>query len=250
MRLRSPSQEVARDCLTCLSSVSRASESGRFGSCRASPSMPSAQRALRTEGQARKAAAFRSGAILVDRARTFWTMTLWDDEAAMRRYILAGVHRQAMPKLVRGCDEASDVHWTQPAAAPPSQARRISGGARTDARPRFDTPVRSTQRWTTVCRARRAAVRSHSGLLMAGREASLEAGATGFFALGGVSAHIRAGDPGASHQRPPSPPRRPEPAAQRPQGPAPFVFFGAAGWIDRRAGPVDPSDGSVLEYHR
>ena len=171
---------------------------------------------LRTERQARRAAALRSGAILVDRAWTFWTMTLWDDKAARRRDILAGAHRQAMPKLVHWCDEASDVHWTRPGAAPPSRARRISGGARTDARPRFDTPVRSTQRWTTVCRARRGAVRSHPGPLMAGREASLEAGATGFFALGGVSAHIRAGDPGASHQRPPSPPRRPEPAAQRP----------------------------------
>lgn len=132
MRLRSPSYEVARDCMTRLSPVSRVSESGRFGSCRASPSMPSAQRALRTERQARRAAAFRSGAILVDRAWTFWTMALWDDEAAMRRYILAGAHRQAMPKLVRGCDEASVVHWTRPGAAPPSwaatdQRRRADG---------------------------------------------------------------------------------------------------------------------------
>ncbi|WP_082504581.1 DUF3291 domain-containing protein [Methylobacterium sp. Leaf111] len=90
--------------------------------------------ALRTQRQARKAAGFRAGSILADHAWTFWTMTVWDDEAAMRRYMMAGAHRQAMPKLIHWCDEASLAHWTQPGAGPPSWAE-ADQRMRADGRP-------------------------------------------------------------------------------------------------------------------
>ncbi|KQT82636.1 hypothetical protein ASG51_18230 [Methylobacterium sp. Leaf465] len=90
--------------------------------------------ALRTQRQARKAAGFRAGSILADHAWTFWTMTVWDDEAAMRRYMMAGPHRQAMPKLIHWCDEASLAHWTQPGAGPPSWAE-ADQRMRADGRP-------------------------------------------------------------------------------------------------------------------
>ncbi len=70
--------------------------------------------ALGTNRQVRHAAGFVAGSLLPDRRLTFWTMTLWQDQAAMRHYITHGSHLRAMPKLMHWCDEASIVHWDQP----------------------------------------------------------------------------------------------------------------------------------------
>lgn len=74
----------------------------------------------RTRRQVSKAAGFRGGSLLADRAWTFWTMTAWDSQASMRRYMTTGSHRTAMPKLLEGFDEASVVHWEQADAALPT----------------------------------------------------------------------------------------------------------------------------------
>lgn len=66
-----------------------------------------------TIAQARKADGFAGGALLRDRQRTFWTMTLWQDEQGMRRFMTSGAHLKAMPRLLDWCDEASVVHWWQ-----------------------------------------------------------------------------------------------------------------------------------------
>jgi hypothetical protein len=63
--------------------------------------------------QLRVASGFRSGALLLDRRWTFWTLTAWDDEKAMRAYMTTGAHRSVMPHLLTWCDEASVVHWIQ-----------------------------------------------------------------------------------------------------------------------------------------
>ncbi|WP_347303870.1 DUF3291 domain-containing protein [Croceibacterium sp. TMG7-5b_MA50] len=68
---------------------------------------------LRTLRQTRHAAGFIGGSLLDDRKLTFWTMTLWHDQASMKRYMTSGAHLKAMPKLLGWCDEASVVHWTQ-----------------------------------------------------------------------------------------------------------------------------------------
>ena len=93
-----------------------------------------ALQALRSREQARRAAGFRGGAVLADHAWAFWTMTAWEDEAAMRCSMTTGAHRDAMPRLSHWCDEASVVHWSQPDAGLPSWAeadRRM----RADGRP-------------------------------------------------------------------------------------------------------------------
>jgi hypothetical protein len=76
--------------------------------------------AIRTRQQVRKAAGFVTGALLNDRERTFWTMTMWDSQESMRAFMTSGAHKQVMPKLLNWCDEASVVHWVQAEATLPN----------------------------------------------------------------------------------------------------------------------------------
>ncbi|MEW6320450.1 MAG: DUF3291 domain-containing protein [Acidobacteriota bacterium] len=48
-----------------------------------------------------------------DPHRTYWTMTAWTDEAAMRAFMVAGAHGAVMKRLLTWSDEAALVHWTQ-----------------------------------------------------------------------------------------------------------------------------------------
>ena len=75
---------------------------------------------LRTRSQVRQAPGFRTGSVLPDRCWTFWTMTAWDSQEHMRRYVATVPHRTTMPYLRDWCDEASVVHWEQPEDALPS----------------------------------------------------------------------------------------------------------------------------------
>jgi len=77
---------------------------------------------IRTRRQVERAAGFRTGALLADRGWAFWTLTVWDDQASMRRYMTNGSHRVAMPTLLERCDEAAVAHWEQDAAVLPSWA--------------------------------------------------------------------------------------------------------------------------------
>jgi len=78
--------------------------------------------AIGAQKQLRYAPGFLGGALLPDRRRAFWTMTLWDSEDSMRAYMTSGAHRDAMPKLSDWCDEASVVHWHQAAMQLPTWA--------------------------------------------------------------------------------------------------------------------------------
>jgi hypothetical protein len=75
---------------------------------------------------------FLGGKLLIDRYRNFWTMTAWEDEAAMRSFRNGGAHRKVMPKLLQWCDEATLVHWHQKAPTLPdwqeAHRRMISEG--------------------------------------------------------------------------------------------------------------------------
>lgn len=47
----------------------------------------------------------------MDRKWTFWTLTMWSSHDSMRAYMTTGDHKQAMPKLMEWCDQASVAHW-------------------------------------------------------------------------------------------------------------------------------------------
>jgi hypothetical protein len=68
---------------------------------------------LRAARDAARAPGFRTGRLLRAKRRTLWTITGWDDEAAMKIYRDAGLHLALMRKLMEWCDEAAVAHWTQ-----------------------------------------------------------------------------------------------------------------------------------------
>lgn len=76
--------------------------------------------ALRSSRQARRAEGNLAVNLLNDAHRTFWTASLWTDEAAMKRFMISGAHGKAMRKLLNWCDEAALVHWTQDEGTLPS----------------------------------------------------------------------------------------------------------------------------------
>ena len=76
--------------------------------------------AVRSNRQVQRAEGFQTGALLADRRWTFWTMTAWDSQESMRRYMTTGPHKKAMPKLMTWCDEASVAHWEQESAKLPT----------------------------------------------------------------------------------------------------------------------------------
>jgi len=69
-------------------------------------------------GQALRTVGFRDGRLLAGRNLTFWTVTRWSSEDAMRRWRAAGAHGRAMPFLAEWCDEASVARWDQVDGAP------------------------------------------------------------------------------------------------------------------------------------
>lgn len=53
------------------------------------------------------------GRELIDKKLTFWTITMWEDEASMKKFRGCNAHRVAMQHLPKWCDEASYHHWIQ-----------------------------------------------------------------------------------------------------------------------------------------
>lgn len=82
--------------------------------------------------QAVRAPGFLGGRLLWDAGWTFWTLTAWSGEAAMRRYRSSGAHGRILPLLARWCDEAAFAHWHHGGAELPgwdeAAARLAAGG--------------------------------------------------------------------------------------------------------------------------
>jgi hypothetical protein len=69
--------------------------------------------AMRSARQVKAASGVQSATLLREDWRTYWTRTIWTDEAAMKKFMISGKHRIAMPKLMNICEEASVARWHQ-----------------------------------------------------------------------------------------------------------------------------------------
>ncbi|MFZ0734922.1 MAG: DUF3291 domain-containing protein [Candidatus Sulfotelmatobacter sp.] len=66
---------------------------------------------FKSQRQVTRAAGFCGGRLLVDSHWTFWTLTVWENEQAMRKFRGSGAHARVMSHLPRWCDEAAYAHW-------------------------------------------------------------------------------------------------------------------------------------------
>ena len=66
---------------------------------------------FQTRRQTARAAGFLGGRLLIGDVHTYWTLTAWQDEKAMKAFRGSGPHARAMPKLAEWCDEAAYTHW-------------------------------------------------------------------------------------------------------------------------------------------
>ena len=80
---------------------------------------------FRSWSQARRTPGFLGGYRANETIRSYWTVTVWADESAMRLFRNGGAHMTAMPKLLDWCDEAAFAHWTQPGTAPPAPPEAV-----------------------------------------------------------------------------------------------------------------------------
>jgi hypothetical protein len=75
---------------------------------------------LLSQRQVVRAPGFVGGGLLMDAGWTFWTLTSWESERAMKVFRGAGPHAKVMSRLVEWCDEASYAHWIPAGASVPS----------------------------------------------------------------------------------------------------------------------------------
>ncbi len=68
---------------------------------------------LRSSRQARQSEGILDLDLRAEPGRVFWTITLWTETDAMRRYRSSGAHQVAMRILSTICDEAAYTRWTQ-----------------------------------------------------------------------------------------------------------------------------------------
>jgi hypothetical protein len=95
--------------------------------------VPFAWQAWRSFRQAKQAAGNFGAKVRRAEGLAFWTLTAWQDEAAMHAYRITRPHRDAMPKLLEWCDEAAVAHWYQASAELPgweTVERRLADSGR------------------------------------------------------------------------------------------------------------------------
>ncbi len=105
---------------------------------------------FRSALEARPSSGSLAVSILNDSNLAFWTRTVWNDEAALRSFMLSGAHKKVMPRLLEWCDEAAVVRWLQESPEPPAwpeahrrmqnEGRRSKVDHPSEAQVRFEIP--------------------------------------------------------------------------------------------------------------
>jgi hypothetical protein len=90
--------------------------------------------AFRSQRQVQRADGYIAGKVLPDHDRAFWTLTAWESRPKMLAYMTSGAHKQAMPRLLDWCDEASVTGWEQPESQLP-EWEEADRKMRTEGRP-------------------------------------------------------------------------------------------------------------------
>lgn len=73
-----------------------------------------------SQRQVVRAPGFAGGRLLIDVRWTFWTLTVWESERAMKMFRGSEPHAKVMTRLVEWCDEAAYAHWVQEGDSVPS----------------------------------------------------------------------------------------------------------------------------------
>ena len=107
--------------------------------------------AVRSRMQAMRAEGNRGIELMREPGNVFWTATMWESEADVKRYMIAQPHGEAMRKLLNWCDEAAVARWEQDSAALPgwqeAYRRIVAEGRRSKVRfpsaaqERFEIPA-------------------------------------------------------------------------------------------------------------
>jgi hypothetical protein len=77
-------------------------------------------RTFQSQRQVERAAGFFGGRLLVDAGMTFWTLTVWESEQAMKKFRGTGAHARVMSRLPQWCNEAAYAHWVAPTDSIPT----------------------------------------------------------------------------------------------------------------------------------
>ena len=75
---------------------------------------------LKTSRQAKYTPGNRGVRVRRGEGLAFWTLSIWQTIEAMKKFMFALPHKQAMQKLPYWCDEAAFADWEQSAAEFPS----------------------------------------------------------------------------------------------------------------------------------
>ena len=84
--------------------------------------VPFAIYSLRSVHQARRATGFMGGWLGQSPGWGFWTVTVWSDEAAMKKYRDHDAHKAAMPKMLEWGDEGAMARYEQAGSQAPTPA--------------------------------------------------------------------------------------------------------------------------------